>query len=250
MSNYKHWEMQLDADHIVWLGIDRKDVSVNVINDEVLDELNGILQEVSQIPDAKGLVIYSAKDKGFIAGADVRAFSQFKTPAEAVDFLRKGQAVFARLEALAIPTVAMIHGFCMGGGLELALACDYRVATDDQNTRLGLPEIMLGIHPGWGGTVRLPRLIGGFDALAKVILAGAPIAAVKAKQLGIVDDVVPLRQLKRAATYFIKNKPRKHKPRLLQALTNYSWVRSILSPILRYNVAKRVIKNIIPLLMQ
>ncbi|KTD30423.1 MULTISPECIES: 3-hydroxyacyl-CoA dehydrogenase NAD-binding domain-containing protein [Legionella] len=246
MSNYKHWEMQLDADHIVWLGIDRKDVSVNVINDEVLDELNGILQEVSQIPDAKGLVIYSAKDKGFIAGADVRAFSQFKTPAEAVDFLRKGQAVFARLEALAIPTVAMIHGFCMGGGLELALACDYRVATDDQNTRLGLPEIMLGIHPGWGGTVRLPRLIGGFDALAKVILAGAPIAAVKAKQLGIVDDVVPLRQLKRAATYFIKNKPRKHKPRLLQALTNYSWVRSILSPILRYNVAKRVIKKHYP----
>lgn len=246
MSNYKHWEMQLDADHIVWLGIDRKDVSVNVINDEVLDELNGILQEISQIPDAKGLVIYSAKDKGFIAGADVRAFSQFKTPAEAVDFLRKGQAVFARLEALAIPTVVMIDGFCMGGGLELALACDYRVATDDQNTRLGLPEIMLGIHPGWGGTVRLPRLIGGFDALAKVILTGAPIAAVKAKQLGMVDDVVPLRQLKRAATYFIKNKPRKHKPRLLQALTNYSWVRSILSPILRYNVAKRVIKKHYP----
>ncbi|ARG97670.1 crotonase [Legionella micdadei] len=246
MSNYKHWEMQLDADHIVWLGINRKDVSANVINDEVLDELNGILQEIPQIPDAAGLVIYSAKEKGFIAGADVHAFSKFKSPAEAVDFLRKGQAVFARLEALNIPTVAMIHGFCMGGGLELALACDYRVATDDESTRLGLPEIMLGIHPGWGGTVRLPRLIGGFDALSKVILTGTPIAAIKAKQLGMVDDVVPLRQLKRAAIYFIKNKPRKHKPRLLQALTNYSWIRSILSPILRYNVAKRVIKKHYP----
>ncbi len=142
-----------------------------------------------------------------------------------MNFLRKGQTVFSRLEALTIPTVAMIDGFCMGGGLELALACDYRIATDDKNTRLGLPEILLGIHPGWGGTVRLPRLIGGFNALSKIILTGAPLAAMKAKQLGLVDEVVPLRQLKRAAIYFIKNKPAKHKPSFLQALSNYSWIR-------------------------
>lgn len=246
MSNYKHWEMQIDADHIVWLGINRFDVAVNVINNDVLDELNSLLQEIAQIPDAKGLIIFSAKNKGFIAGADVHTFTKFESPADAVDFLRKGQAVFARLESLTIPTVAMINGFCMGGGLELALACNYRIASDDKDTRLGLPEVMLGIHPGWGGTVRLPRLIGGFDALSKIILTGAPVAAMKAKQLGIVDDVVPLRQLKRAAIYFVKNKPAKHKPRLMQAMTNYSWVRAMLSPLLRYNVAKRVLKKHYP----
>lgn len=246
MSNYKHWELQTDSDHIAWLAINRQDTAVNVINNEVLDELNGLLQEIGQRANLKGLIIHSGKEKGFIAGADVNAFSQFTTPAEAVDFLRKGQAVFSRLEALSIPTVAMIDGFCMGGGLELALACDYRVATDDKDTRLGLPEIMLGIHPGWGGTARLPRLIGGFDALSKVILTGAPLSAEKAEKLGIVDDVVPLRQLKRAATYFIKNKPAKHKPSFTQSLTNYSWVRALLSPLLRYNVAKRVSKQHYP----
>lgn len=246
MSNYKHWEMHKDTDHIVWLDINHKDLAVDVINDEVLDELNSFLQEITQISDAKGLIIYSTKSKGFIAGADIHSFSKFKTTTEVVDFLRKGQAVFSRLEALSIPTVVMIDGFCMGGGLELALACDYRIATDDKDTRLGLPEIMLGIHPGWGGTVRLPRLIGGFDALSKVILTGVPIAAIKAKNLGLVDEVVPLRQLKRAAIYFIKNKPAKHKPRLVQSWSNYSWVRAMLSPLLRYNVAKRVSKEHYP----
>lgn len=246
MSNYKHWEIQTDADHIIWLGINRKDTAVNAINSDVLDELNGLLQEIAQKSDAIGLVIYSAKPKGFIAGADVNAFSKFDTPAEAVDFLRQGQAVFSRLEALSIPTVAMIDGFCMGGGLELALACNYRIATDDKDTRLGLPEIMLGIHPGWGGTVRLPRLIGGFDALSKVILTGVPIVAAKAKQLGFVDDVVPVRQLKRAAVYYIKNKPARHKPSFMQSLSNYSLVRAVLAPILRYNVSKRVLKKHYP----
>lgn len=240
MSNYKHWQMQIDAAHIVWLGIDRQNAAVNTINDEVLDELNGLLHEISQLNDAKGLVIYSLKPKGFIAGADVNAFSHFNTPTQAVDFLRKGQAVFSYLESLTIPTVAMIDGFCMGGGLELALACDYRIATDDKNTRIGLPEIMLGIHPGWGGTVRLPKLIGGFHALSNVILTGAPLAAAKAKALGIVDDVVPVRQLARAAVYYINNKPPKHKPSFVQSLSNYSWIRLLLAKMMRNTVAKKV----------
>ncbi|KTD17134.1 3-hydroxyacyl-CoA dehydrogenase NAD-binding domain-containing protein [Legionella jordanis] len=246
MSNYKHWQLQTDADHIAWLAFNRQDTAVNAINHEVLDELNSLLQEIGQRSNLKGLVVYSAKEKGFIAGADVNEFSKFTSPAEAVDFLRKGQTVFLRLEALNIPTVAMIDGFCMGGGLELALACDYRVATDDKDTRIGLPEILLGIHPGWGGTVRLPKLIGGFDALSKVILTGAPLSAEKAKRLGIVDDVVPLRQLKRAALYFILNKPAKHKPSFIQSVTNQSWVRALLAPLLRYNVSKRVSQNHYP----
>lgn len=246
MTNYKHWDSKTDAEHIVWLGFNRCDASVNSINSEVLDELNIIVQDIAKQKDLSGLIIYSLKEKGFIAGADVTAFSQFKSPEEAVEFLRKGQTVFSRIEALPIPTVAMIDGFCMGGGLELALACDYRVATDDKDTRLGLPEIMLGIHPGWGGTVRLPRLIGGFNALSQVILTGSAIASVKAKKMGIVDDVVPVRQLKRAAIYFVKNKPAKHKPGFLQSLTNNSWARAMLAPFLRSNVAKRVKKEHYP----
>jgi len=246
MSNYKHWEIQTDDNHIFWLGINRADTVVNAINAEVLDELNAALQDIAKQTDAKGLIVYSGKKKGFIAGADVKVFSTFKSPEEAVEFLRKGQAVFARLEALTIPTVAMIDGFCMGGGLELALACDYRVASDDKDTRIGFPEIMLGFNPGWGGTVRLPRLIGGFDALSQVILTGAALPAKKAKKLGIVDDVVPLRQLKRAAEYFINTKPAKHEPGFIQSLTNNSIARAILAPLLRYNVAKRVRKEHYP----
>lgn len=246
MNNYKHWELQQDSDNILWLGLNRIDTTVNSINEEVLDELNSLLYEISQNKNAIGLIVYSAKEKGFIAGADVNAFSKFETPAQAVDFLRKGQAVFARLQTLTMPSVAMIDGFCMGGGYELALACTYRVASDEKDTRIGLPEVMLGIHPGWGGSVRLPQLIGGFNALSQIILTGSAVSAARAKSLGMVDDVVPVRQLKRAAIYFIKNKPAKHKPSLIQGITNNAWVRKPLAALMRRNVAKRVRKEHYP----
>jgi 3-hydroxyacyl-CoA dehydrogenase/enoyl-CoA hydratase/3-hydroxybutyryl-CoA epimerase len=246
MNNYKNWDLHRDEEGILWLGMNRKDAAVNTINEEVLDEFNSLLHEISLDKNAIGLVIYSLKEKGFIAGADVNAFSKFESPAQAVDFLQKGQTVFARLQALSIPTVAMIDGFCMGGGCELALACSYRVASDEKDTRIGLPEIMLGIHPGWGGTVRLPQLIGGFKALSEVILTGSAISAGKAKALGMVDDVVPVRQLKRAAIYFIKNKPPKHKPSFIESLSNSAWLRKPIAYLLRYNVAKRVRKEHYP----
>ena len=246
MNNYKNWDLQRDKDGILWLGMNRKDTAVNSINEAVLDELNSLLHEISQDKNAIGLIIYSQKEKGFIAGADVNAFSKFENAAQAVDFLQKGQAVFARLQGLSIPSVAMIDGFCMGGGTELALACTYRIASDEKETRIGLPEVMLGIHPGWGGTVRLPQLIGGFKALSQVILTGSALPAGKAKALGMVDDVVPVRQLKRAAVYFIKNKPPKHKPSFIESLTNSSWLRKPIAYLLRYNVAKRVRKEHYP----
>ncbi|MDP3269326.1 MAG: enoyl-CoA hydratase-related protein, partial [Legionella sp.] len=246
MNNYKNWELKRDKDSILWLGINRNGAAVNTINEEVLDELNSILHEISLDKKAIGLIIYSLKEKGFIAGADVNAFSKFETPAQAVDFLQKGQAVFSRLQGLSIPSVAMIDGFCMGGGFELALACTYRVATDEKDTRIGLPEIMLGIHPGWGGTVRLPHLIGGFNALSQVILTGSAIPAAKAKSLGMIDDVVPIRQLKRAAIYFIKNKPPRHRPSFIEGLTNSTWLRKPIAYLMRHNVAKRVRKEHYP----
>lgn len=241
MSNKKHWVVELDDDKIMWLGLDRHDANVNTINDKVLDELNTILQDITK-QDVKGLVIHSLKEKGFIAGADIKTFSELSELPKVIDFLRKGQAVFARLEALTIPTVAMINGFCMGGGLELALACDYRIATDAKETRLGLPEVMLGIHPGWGGTVRLPKLIGGFKAVSNVILTGRTFSAKSAKNLGFVDEAVPLRQLKRAAIYYINNKPSKHQPGKLQFFNQIGWARSILANLMRRQVAKKVMK--------
>lgn len=246
MSEYKHWKMDSDAKNIMWLGLSRQDEAVNTINAEVLDELNHIVQELNKSHGANGLVIYSAKDKGFIAGADIHLFSQFKNATEAVEFLRKGQMVFSRLEALTIPTLAMIDGFCMGGGLELALACDYRIASDDISTRIGFPEIMLGFNPGWGGTVRLPPLIGGFDALTKIILTGKTFSAEAAKNLGMIDEVVPQRQLRRAAEQFILKKPAKHKPSFIQSLSNMSWIKPFLAKMMRSQVAKKVKKEHYP----
>lgn len=240
MSQFKHWDIECDAQEIIWLGLDREHATVNTINHEVLDELNVILQELSHRKESTGLVIYSLKSQGFIAGADVHEFAYFQTDKQIVDFLRKGQAVFARLEGLQIPTVAMIDGFCMGGGLELALACDYRIATED--SRLGLPEIKLGIHPGWGGTVRLPKLIGGFQALSEVILTGAGLPAKRAKSLGILDAMVPKRQLKRAAEQFIITHPPLHQPTLFQSLSKFAWVRALMAKGLRHMVATKVSK--------
>jgi 3-hydroxyacyl-CoA dehydrogenase / enoyl-CoA hydratase / 3-hydroxybutyryl-CoA epimerase len=240
MSQFKHWETKSDAQHILWLGLNRQHATVNTINHEVLDELNVILQDLSHKNDCTGLVIYSLKAQGFIAGADIHEFAYFQTQKQIVDFLRKGQTVFARLEGLKIPTLAMIDGFCMGGGLELALACDYRLATEE--SRLGLPEIKLGIHPGWGGTVRLPKLIGGFQALSELILTGSALPAKRAKSLGLIDDIAPKRQLKRAAVHFILSQPRPHQPSLVQALSKISWLRALMAKGLRHMVASKAAK--------
>ncbi|MFY7697589.1 MAG: 3-hydroxyacyl-CoA dehydrogenase NAD-binding domain-containing protein [Legionella sp.] len=241
MNNYKHWQLQVD-EKIAWLGLNRLDTSVNSLNDDVLDELDNCLQALSELNELCGLIIYSSKSKGFIAGADVNAFAEFDNSAKASDFLRKGQTIFSRLEMLSrnIPSVAMIHGFCLGGGLELALACTYRIASDDHDTRLGLPEIMLGIHPGWGGTVRLPQLIGGFAALSQIILTGRAVPALQAKQLGFVDEVTPLRQLKKAAIYYVTHQPHKRQPSFIQSLTNHVWFRPMIAKIFRYQTAKKV----------
>lgn len=233
MNHYKHWNVQVDSQGILWLGLDRQHESVNTINHEVLDELNGVLQDVEEQTSLKGLVIFSAKAKGFIAGADVHLFSKFKNTEIVVEFLRKGQLVFARLQSLSIPTVAMIDGFCMGGGFELALACNYRIASDSAQTRIGLPEIFLGFPPGWGGTVRLPRLIGGFSALKNFILPGKSYPAAAAKKLGVVDEVVPVRQLKRAAIAYIEKMPAKHRPSFFQKLGNQGLMRSLLAFLIR-----------------
>jgi len=139
--------MDRDADGIVWLALDKPATSANVLSSEVLIELGSLIGGLAAAAP-RALIVRSAKPSGFIAGADIHEFTAFKGPEDAFALIRAGQGVLARLEALPCPTIAAIHGFALGGGLELALACRYRIAVNDESLTLGLPEVQLGIHPG------------------------------------------------------------------------------------------------------
>ena len=156
---FSHWKAETDAEGILVLTFDRAGASVNTFGRAVLDELAQIVERLSFEPP-KGVVIRSGKASGFIAGADIHEFEQFEKQGGVLASIENGQRVFQSLARLHCPTVAAIHGFCMGGGTEMSLACRYRVASRDPKTKIGLPEVKLGIIPGWGGTARLPRLIG------------------------------------------------------------------------------------------
>ena len=186
--SYKHWQLERDNENIAWLAIDRCDESVNTLNSDVVQELDTILSELETALPA-GLVIYSPKASGFIAGADIREFEQQADREVAKAGIEMAHQVFARLEALPCYSVAAVHGFCLGGGLELALACNYRVALDADSTRIGFPEIQLGIFPGFGGTARSIRLLGGRKAL-ELILSARSLRARAARAVGLMDKVV------------------------------------------------------------
>lgn len=212
-----------EADGIADLTLDVADRRHNVLSREVLAELDQILTSLEGRP-LRGLIIRSLKPNSFIVGADVHEFRRITDAARAAELTRAGQLVLQRLHLLAFPSVAVIHGPCLGGGLELALACSYRVACDDERTSLGLPEVKLGIHPGFGGTVRLPALIGPLPALS-IMLSGRAIAARQAHKLGVVDRLVPERHLRAAAYALIERVPPKGRP---------SWSQNMLAlPFLR-----------------
>ena len=237
-QNYKNWQLTHDRDNILWLEFNKAGESVNSMNNEVLQELESILDHVAQA-DYTGLAIYSGKSKGFIAGADIKQLAGFNEVHDAVAFIRYGQVVFDKLEFLRIPTVAMINGFCMGGGTELILACNYRIACDNDSTIIGLPEVKLGIHPGWGGTVRLPRLIGAPLAM-DLILSGRSVNGRAAKKLGLVDAVLPVRHLKNAARQYILQQPNEHQSSFGQALSNLFFVRPFLARMMVKQLKKKV----------
>jgi 3-hydroxyacyl-CoA dehydrogenase/enoyl-CoA hydratase/3-hydroxybutyryl-CoA epimerase len=187
----RNWILTRDADGFARLTLDKAGTTTNTLSAEVLAELNEALDLLDRDPP-KGLVIASGKANGFIAGADVDEFGEVRTEDDAVAIVKRGWDAFERLAAVKYPTLALVRGFCLGGGLELALACRYRVVVDEPGTRLGLPEVMLGIVPGWGGMKRLPRLAGAPAAL-DLMLTGKTIDARRAKKLGIADECVPPR---------------------------------------------------------
>ncbi len=239
--SYLHWRLRPEK-NILWLYFDKKDSSNNHIDQSVLTELMAIIREIEKNKSIQGLIITSDKSTGFIVGADIQAISQLKTKKEIFAFIRQGQNVFDALADLKIPTVALINGLCLGGGLELALACDYRIGLDDPKTGLGLPEIRLGIHPGWGGTIRLPRLLGAPRAL-ELILTGRIIHPYAAAKLGLIDIVVPLRQAERAALYYASTKPSKQtwfSALNWKKLSNQVWARNLIGAVFRRRLMAKI----------
>ncbi|RUO59404.1 fatty acid oxidation complex subunit alpha FadJ [Pseudidiomarina insulisalsae] len=177
-------------DGVAVIHIDVPGESMNTLKSSFADEVSEVLNKLEQLDDLKGVVIISDKPGSFVAGADISMIDDCDNAADAESLARQGQAMFDRIEQLKVPAVAAIDGACLGGGLELAMACHYRICTDSEKTKLGLPEVKLGLLPGSGGTQRLPRLVGIQEALP-LILTGKELRPKQAKKKGIVDEVVP-----------------------------------------------------------
>lgn len=242
---FQHWQLEQRDDGVMVLSFDRAGASVNTFAQEVLIELDSLLERLA-LDAPKGLVLRSAKTSGFIAGADIREFAEFDAKGNVNDAIFRGQQVFQRLAELPCPTVAAIHGFCMGGGTEIALACRYRVASSDASTRIGLPEVKLGIFPGWGGSVRLPRLVGA-PAAFDMMLTGRALSASAARAIGLVDKVVdPAMLIEEAAKLALKGTQRPLKQRFMGWATNTLPARKVLAPMLVKQVARKARKEHYP----
>ena len=232
----RHWHRRTDADGVCWLSFDKQESSANALSQETVRELASELSLLSADPPA-GLVIGSAKASGFIAGADIGEFRNLESPEQAAASAALGQGLCQQVADLPCPTVAAINGFALGGGLELALACNYRVAVESYERCLGLPEVQLGIHPGFGGTVRAVQLLGAPLAL-DLMLTGRSVSPVEALKMGLVDRVVDADSLDEAAASILKERPRLHRPpwylRLLTLAPARPWLaRSIRSRVRR-----------------
>lgn len=236
-NTFKNFKLDHDAQNIAWLGLDKADASANVLSSGMLLELDAALAHIeSHAPAA--LIIYSAKKSGFVAGADVNEFTKATDEASALAIIRRGQEVFNRIEKMPFPTVALIHGFCLGGGTELALACRYRVASTDEKTQIGLPEVKLGIHPGFGGTVRSTRVMGGISGL-EMMLTGRNFSSKAAKKAGLVDMTAPERHLKAAALSLIKRNAPPRRAGGLQAIASLPVLRGITAGMMRKKTAQK-----------
>jgi 3-hydroxyacyl-CoA dehydrogenase/enoyl-CoA hydratase/3-hydroxybutyryl-CoA epimerase len=224
MSN---WSLQIDADQVAWLTCDMAESSANVLSGDMVRELSARLTEVAAL-EPKGMIVQSGKPSGFIAGADIKEFVTIRTPAEGYALVRAGQSVMQQLEDLPCPTVAAIRGFALGGGLELALACTYRIGADDAALSLGLPEVLLGIHPGFGGTVRSVQLIGVRPAL-ELMLKGRPFRGARALSAGLLDELAPPEDLAARAKSLLLRRPPKKTPPFVDKLMNLGAARPMVA---------------------
>lgn len=207
----KHWQLNKEECGIAVAVLDRAGESTNALSAEVMAEFAQILDQLDLYPP-KGLIVRSGKAAGFIAGADIGEFSQLDTPEKGRALVARGWDLFNRLAAVKYPTLALVRGHCLGGGLELALACRYILTVDEPGTKLALPEVMLGIFPGWGGMLRLPQRVGPAAAL-DLMLTGKSLDAKRARNLGLADECVPPRVMEMAAhKLLLSNRSRRPLP--------------------------------------
>ena len=236
-QTYKHWTFETDRDNIVWLTFDKAGSSTNTLSGEVVAEFSAVLDEL-RAKNPRALIIRSGKSSGFIAGADVEEFTKITSTDDALAIVRRGWDVMNKLAALRFPTLALVNGFCMGGGLELALACRYRIAVDQPGTRFALPEVMLGILPGWGGVMRLPRVVGPTAAL-DMMMTGRSVDARRAKRMGLADASVPPRVMENSARIMALEAPAPRALPFLQSLMNSPLLRPLVASVARRQLAAK-----------
>ncbi len=239
----RHWNYLTDEEGLGWLRFDHADKPLNVLSAEAITELSSLIEEVEEQTGRgrlRGLALLSGKENGFIAGADITEFSAVKSARQLRARLGQVNALFNRIEALPVPKVAALHGFCLGGGLELALTADWLIASKEESTRLGFPEVRLGLLPGFGGTVRSVRKLGGVAAMG-LILSGKAVSAVAAKRLGLVEQLVKSRlHLQWAARKAMLQRRRRPSPGLLKRLGNFGPIRRALAWQTRAMVRRKV----------
>jgi 3-hydroxyacyl-CoA dehydrogenase/enoyl-CoA hydratase/3-hydroxybutyryl-CoA epimerase len=207
MQTFHHWHWHQDSSQVLWIEFDREGKSANTINSDVLEEFGQILGLIADLSEVKQVVICSKKRTGFIAGADILDVFASQDLEKTKTLIERGQKVFDQLQNLPMPTIALIHGFCLGGGFELALACDWRIVIDSPQVRIGLPEVQLGLQPGWGGSVRLMRLIG-VKRTFELILSGKMLKAHQAKRMQIIDEVIAERLTPEILNHYVQKRPK------------------------------------------
>ena len=240
----EHWTSETDGDGIAWLRLDKADSKVNVLSSDVLLELDSFIDSIAP-KQLKGLVVYSGKSTGFVMGADISEFTSVDDPKLAYEVTRKGQQLMSKIEALDCPTVAALNGFALGGGLELAMAFDYRLALASKKRVLGLPEVKLGLHPGFGGTVRIIQICGVQQGMP-IMLTGAPITVDKARKIGLVDRIATEDNWRQAAKELIAAAAPKHTAPLVDKIMNIGLLRPLVKSMLIKQVAGKARKDHYP----
>ena len=244
IENLQNWSFEVDVEKIAWATIDCPNQSMNTLGERSFKELEAIIDEVQRgkrNSEIIGLILISGKKNNFIAGADIKEFEQLDTVEKVKEVTAYGTGLFQRMEDLKVPVVVAINGFCLGGGLEMAMACHYRIATRSEGTRLGLPEVKLGIIPGIHGTVRMLRLAGPLNGMT-AMLTGRMLKAPVAKAFGLVDQLVPsvleLRWAARKAV--LQNHKSKAGNKLTHKLMRLSPVRKFLASQMRSKTKAKV----------
>jgi 3-hydroxyacyl-CoA dehydrogenase/enoyl-CoA hydratase/3-hydroxybutyryl-CoA epimerase len=240
----QHWKLETDSAGIAWLCLDKADAKANVLASYVIEELNGLLDELHARPP-RGLVMYSGKPGSFIMGADITEFGDFASGEEVARLGKLGQGVFLRIQSLPCPTVAVVNGVCLGGGLEIAMMFDYRVGPDSDSRIFGLPEVKLGLHPGFGGTVRAVQLCG-VRAGMQLMLTGNPVTAQKAKRIGLIDRIAGEDDWRDVATKLIAERPPLGKAPLVDRLMSLAPLRPLVKNMLVKQVAGKARKEHYP----